>query len=42
MPQTTDNNNRIAKNTLLVFSNAVLYDACMAIYELRYIARMLK
>lgn len=39
--QTSDNNNRIAKNTFAsLFSNAVL-DDCIVVYETMYIARML-
>lgn len=41
MSQTSDNNNRNAKNTLLLYLDAVL-DGCIVVYEAMYIARMLK
>lgn len=42
MSQTSDNNKRIAKNTLLLlFSNAVL-DGCIVVYGAMYIVRMSK
>ena len=37
----SDNNKRIAKNTLLLYLDAVL-DGCIVVYEAMYIARMLK
>ena len=42
MSQTSDNNNRIAKNTLLLYFSNVVLDDCIVVYEAMYIARMLK
>ena len=39
--QSSDNNKRIAKNTLLVFRMLFLI-GCIVVYEAMYIARMLK
>lgn len=38
MPQTSDNNNRIGKNMLLLYFRSYLYNGAIVIYEPSYIA----
>ncbi len=40
--QTSDNNNRIAKNTLLLYFRMQFLIGCIVVYEAMYMARMLK
>ena len=42
MSQTSDNINRIAKNTLLLYFRMLFLIGCIVVYEAMYIARMLK